>query len=538
MNDNAGPYPDLPKSALLWHTVRRARTIAEQRSHRYVMLEHLLLALLDDADAQALLASMKIDSTAIRAEITDVINQRMATLVAPGGLAPSFSYKFDLATQTASQEALRMGRGEINGALVLIAVAKDPESFAASLLVKHGFKPLDALSKLAVNGPNGVERALPSSPPPPPPLPMRPNLGQNSSTASPAGGASAQQTAAQGQSSAPLAQADDAGPTMDDMLASVRDILDEEDRKGKGLPPRPATTTTRKPLEARREPRLGTPVRHEGYAQPLPSRSPPPPPLQAPLPPQPRLPGPLSSGAPPGAGPRLPPPRPVPAPAPALQTPQQSAPVAARQRREPELRKRQPAHAAPAANPAKPAAQAVFAGKLAENIPRSMRVAIPEVVEVRLSKEDSTALLSGMKGRGEAQTHNVSVTRAMTIRLRAPEGGFFIETLSPETQWVFDRPSFLGGESFGRWVWTVIPNERGRRRLQLVAASRNIDENGLAGDIALPEQIVEIKVRTNYKRSFARLFKSLFLILLGGALTEGGLYLARTTFDLGQFLNR
>src|SRR5690606_33023930 len=138
------------------------------------------------------------------------------------------------------------------------------------------------------------------------------------------------------------------------------------------------------------------------------------------------------------------------------------------------------------------------------------------------------ALFQNMQGRGDVQAHDVTVTRAMTVRLRAPTGGFFIETLSPETQWVLDRPSFLGREPFGRWGWAVIPNERGNHRLHVTIASRNIDENGLAGDLALPDQVIDVKVRINYRRSAAQLFRSVFLLLAGGALTEGALYLART----------
>jgi hypothetical protein len=178
------------------------------------------------------------------------------------------------------------------------------------------------------------------------------------------------------------------------------------------------------------------------------------------------------------------------------------------------------------------AADEAVAGKLVENIPRAMRVAIPEIVELRLSREDSADLFEGLQGKGEVQAHDITVTRAMTVRLRAPAGGFFIETLSPETQWVFDRPSFLGSEPFGRWVWTVIPNERGKHRLQVIVSARNIDEKGLTGDVALPDQIIDIKVRTNYRRTFAQVFRGVLLLLAGGALTEGALYLARMYFNI------
>ncbi len=101
------------------------------------------------------------------------------------------------------------------------------------------------------------------------------------------------------------------------------------------------------------------------------------------------------------------------------------------------------------------------------------------------------------------------------MRLTAPEGGFFIETLTPETQWIFDRPSFLGGDEFGRWIWTLIPSDSGRHNLSLVLTARDIDDNGLAGDIAAPEQVLEIRVRGNRLRALGRLIKTMLLLALG-----------------------
>jgi ATP-dependent Clp protease ATP-binding subunit ClpA len=55
MNEQSAGHDELPRTPYLDHTLRRARTAAEQRSHRFVTLEHLLLALLDDPDAAKLL---------------------------------------------------------------------------------------------------------------------------------------------------------------------------------------------------------------------------------------------------------------------------------------------------------------------------------------------------------------------------------------------------------------------------------------------------------------------------------------------------
>lgn len=522
MNEGHANIAELPRAAYLSHTLRRARSAAEQRSHRYVMLEHLLLALLDDPDAQRVLQLGRADTAVLRSAIWEAVNHRMATLVSPGNATPSFSYKFELVIQSASNDAAQLGRREVDGGFVIIALAKEPESFAGEALRKNGFDSGLALEMLAQGGGDrspperapSPARAAPSPAPPPSPPPLPP---------------------------VPAAASSDSEPTMDEMLASVRALLEQEEQKFGASSPAPIQPPKGPPLAdipslSRREPD----ERKAG----APSQTP----LQAPRPLSPSLaPG---MGQAPGPAPGQPPRPPAPggdpspyAARPGPKTGPREDQVAERQQSAPsdmysseERHALQPAaRPAAGARPPAPAAEArrrreldeVASGKLVENIPRAMRVAVPEIVEIRLSREESVALFEGLQGRGETQTHNINVTRAMTVRLRAPSGGFFIETLSPETQWVLDRPSFLGGEPFGRWVWTVIPNEQGQHQLQVIIASRSIDETGLAGDIALPDQVIDIAVRTNYRRSAAQFFRAAFLLLAGGALTEGALYLAR-----------
>ncbi|MFP3920863.1 MAG: Clp protease N-terminal domain-containing protein [Dichotomicrobium sp.] len=159
-------------------------------------------------------------------------------------------------------------------------------------------------------------------------------------------------------------------------------------------------------------------------------------------------------------------------------------------------------------------------GKLVERIPRVMRSGEREHVEVRIARETTEELIASVQGRGATHVHGVAVTRAMSLYLRAPDGGFMIEPLAPETQWVFDRPSFLDSEPFGCWQWAVLPVKRGSRRLQLVAAARSIDENGMIGDVALPEQVIEVRVSINWARSLRKAALWAGLAVAGGVLTE------------------
>ena len=148
----------------------------------------------------------------------------------------------------------------------------------------------------------------------------------------------------------------------------------------------------------------------------------------------------------------------------------------------------------------------VEAGKIAENIPRTMRVGKTARVEIRIAKASVEAFTEGLEGGGPVWQHKVTVTKAMAVRLRAPEGGFFIETVSPETQWIENNIGFPS-DDFASWRFLVTPQSRGWSRLQIIVSARTIGADGVAAETALPDQIVEVKVRRNIKRALVRLFR-------------------------------
>lgn len=160
-------------------------------------------------------------------------------------------------------------------------------------------------------------------------------------------------------------------------------------------------------------------------------------------------------------------------------------------------------------------------GQLVENIPRSMRVAVPAQIEVRIARASVKALAEGLQGGGAAYQHEVMVTKAMSVRLRAPDGGFYIETASPETQWI-ERAMLLSEDDFASWRWHVTPRDTGRRRLQLVISARTVSAGGLAAETALPDQVITVRVRTNYAQVAARWVGWGVAAVAGGLLAKFG----------------
>lgn len=176
-------------------------------------------------------------------------------------------------------------------------------------------------------------------------------------------------------------------------------------------------------------------------------------------------------------------------------------------------------------------ATTVQAGQLAENIPRKMRVGIPMIVEARIARAEVKAIADGLQGDGAVYRHELTVTKAMQVRLKAPDGGFYIETASPETQWI-ENVSGLMSNDYASWRWSITARESGKRRLQLVISARSVGTDGLAAETALPDQIIDVKVGINFVRTFATWGSWIAAAIVGGVLSRFGDQL----FDLAKML--
>ena len=188
-------------------------------------------------------------------------------------------------------------------------------------------------------------------------------------------------------------------------------------------------------------------------------------------------------------------------------------------------------YAGPAATPAaapglaKPArkrkpAERATAGQMVETIPRKMRAHVPSAVEVRLAKADFQMLADGLQA-DDVRRHAVLVTPAMSVRLLAPDGGFIIAAASPETQWLASKLGLIETD-FASWRWSVTPLKAGRRRLQLVVSARTSVPDGTAADTTLPDQIIDVRVATNYGRATMKLAGWAAVAIAGGVFAKFG----------------
>jgi hypothetical protein len=150
-----------------------------------------------------------------------------------------------------------------------------------------------------------------------------------------------------------------------------------------------------------------------------------------------------------------------------------------------------------------------------------MKVGVLETIEIRIAREGVPDAARGLQGGGAPHTHQLLITRAMSVRLQGEPGRFYIEPKSPETQWTGARADQLASD-YAVWRFTVIPQVRGPAELTLIVASRSIGADGVIADTSLPEQRVSIRIKANVARGLKRWVGWIAIAVLGGLLGKLG----------------
>jgi ATP-dependent Lon protease len=143
------PVP--PPSPALEATRRLAFGYANQRKHQYATLEHLLLALIDDTDAAAVLELCKADLGALQAALLNYLDHELKNLIVGSGADAKPSPAFERVTQRATLDAQASGRTAVSGANMLLAIFPETRSPAVRFLGEQGVWP-GRVSDLSLRG--------------------------------------------------------------------------------------------------------------------------------------------------------------------------------------------------------------------------------------------------------------------------------------------------------------------------------------------------------------------------------------------------
>lgn len=128
----------------LEEVLHRALTIATQARHEYATLEHLLLALLDDADANLVIQACQVDVEELRERLINYIQLELDGQIKADEDTKPTTF-FQRVIQRAVIHAQSAGKDEVSGANVLLAIFSERESHAAYFLQEMGMTRYDAV---------------------------------------------------------------------------------------------------------------------------------------------------------------------------------------------------------------------------------------------------------------------------------------------------------------------------------------------------------------------------------------------------------
>ncbi|HIF11369.1 MAG TPA: hypothetical protein EYQ81_17020, partial [Sneathiellales bacterium] len=142
-------------SPQLEETLHRALSLASERHHEYATLEHLLLALIDDQDATAVMHACNVDISSLRTTVVTYIDEELNGLIVEedGDAKPTTG--FQRVIQRAVIHVQSSGRESVTGANVLVAVFAERESHAAYFLQEQDMTRFDAVSYIS----HGIAKA-------------------------------------------------------------------------------------------------------------------------------------------------------------------------------------------------------------------------------------------------------------------------------------------------------------------------------------------------------------------------------------------
>ncbi|XID74039.1 ATP-dependent Clp protease ATP-binding subunit ClpA [Alkanindiges sp. WGS2144] len=132
-------------------SLRLAVSMARQKRHEFLTVEHLLLSLLENDSAVSALKACGADIASLRRELEDYVEQHTPKLGENSEQAPHPTESFDRILQRAIFHVQSSGGGDrpVEGADVLVAMYSERDSFAVYLLKKQQINRLDLTQYLS-----------------------------------------------------------------------------------------------------------------------------------------------------------------------------------------------------------------------------------------------------------------------------------------------------------------------------------------------------------------------------------------------------
>ncbi len=142
-------------------TLNHAFTYAHSKRHEFITVEHLLLALLDNNTVKPLLAACGSDSSSLRGELTQFINETVSLIPDNIQRETQPTLGFQRVLQRAVFHVQASNKKEVTGANLFVALFSEQDSHAVYLLNKFDVTRLDVVNFIA-HGISKVEQEKPA----------------------------------------------------------------------------------------------------------------------------------------------------------------------------------------------------------------------------------------------------------------------------------------------------------------------------------------------------------------------------------------
>lgn len=145
-------------------SLRLAMTLARQKSHEYLTVEHLLLALLENNHAATTLKACGGEIATLRSELEAYIDKHTPTLDEDVEQSPQPTQSFDRILQRAIFHVQSIGGGRlVEGSDILVSMFSEHDTYAVYLLKKQGVSRLELTQYLSHGQDKGEEGGAKSS---------------------------------------------------------------------------------------------------------------------------------------------------------------------------------------------------------------------------------------------------------------------------------------------------------------------------------------------------------------------------------------
>ena len=138
----------------LEQTIGQCYKRAREARHEFMTVEHLLLSLLDNPSAQAVLKACGVDSLRLAADLEGAIQSSVQSLPEDDGRDTQPTLGFQRVLQRAVYHVQSSGRKEVSGANVLVAIFGEKDSHAVYFLSQQDIHRLDVVNYIS----HGVAR--------------------------------------------------------------------------------------------------------------------------------------------------------------------------------------------------------------------------------------------------------------------------------------------------------------------------------------------------------------------------------------------